>query len=116
MLTHLPYQPWSSACVEGRERDDPHRRRPHRDADAFSVISFDLVVTKVEPSVLWRGHSDVCSHDASGTTTPLRCRRRDLFVMALGHASTVLLADGEPATREMTASFRQKLITTVCAR
>ena len=38
---HLPYQPWCSAYVEGRGRDDLHRRRAHKDEDALPVISFD---------------------------------------------------------------------------
>ena len=39
-MTHLPYQPWCSACVEGG-RHDPHRRRAHEDEDVLPVISFD---------------------------------------------------------------------------
>ena len=39
-LSHLPCQLWCPACVVGRGRDDPHRRRAHKDLDILPVIAF----------------------------------------------------------------------------
>ena len=96
MLTHLPYHPWCSACVEGRRRDDLlHRRRAHKDDDVLPVISFDYGFSRDEtgsrssrdlfrlrirnwgPSCQVRhGHlfwREVCSHDDAETTRRLLC-------------------------------------------
>ena len=50
MLTHLPHQPWCWASVKGRGRDDPHKRRAHKEEDVFppSLSITDLVETKLE--------------------------------------------------------------------
>ena len=31
-LTHLPYRPWCSVCVQAKARDDPHRKQTNQDS------------------------------------------------------------------------------------
>ena len=45
-LTHLPYQPWCSACVKGKGRPDAHPRDDqNRTRSEHSTVSFDFCFT-----------------------------------------------------------------------
>ena len=45
-LTHLPYQPWCSACVKGKGRPDAHPRDDQgRTRSEHSTVSFDFCFT-----------------------------------------------------------------------
>ncbi|CAE7832741.1 unnamed protein product [Symbiodinium sp. CCMP2592] len=40
-LTHTPYQAWFEKCVEGKAREDPHRRREPSDDPVTPLVTMD---------------------------------------------------------------------------
>ncbi|CAE7412283.1 unnamed protein product, partial [Symbiodinium sp. CCMP2592] len=40
-LTHTPYQAWCEKCVEGKAREDPHRRREPADDPVMPLVTMD---------------------------------------------------------------------------
>ncbi|CAE7226937.1 unnamed protein product [Symbiodinium sp. CCMP2592] len=40
-LTHTPYQAWCEKCVEGKAREDPHRRREPSDDPVTPLVTMD---------------------------------------------------------------------------
>ena len=103
-LTHIPYQPWCEACVQGKARPDSH------------------VASLVDADEMWKEKIIVpnCHDSASGNVAAIPARRKggihymareaSKFAAGLGVGELELHCDNEPAMLQPLSLLQRTLI------
>ena len=107
-LSHIPFQPWCSACVQHRARSDRHQRHPVANRD-HPTICFDFAytgrpsapeqkLTCLVASCSFTGANQAWPVPAKGGNLQLRYMTAELtrWIAALGHSEVTLRSDPEP--------------------
>ena len=133
-LTHIPYQQWCEACVQGKARPDGHFASPERRTERSTPrLSFDLSFTGkdhrvggppqlVEAEEMWKEKIVVlnCHDSATGMVAAIPVRRKaDIHYMArevakfargLGVGELELHCDNEPTMLQLLSLLQRTLI------
>ena len=133
-LTHIPYQPWCEACVQGKARPDSHVGTPEQRAErSITRVSFDLSFTGkeyresggpklVDADELWKEKIIVlnCHDSSSGNVAAIPVRRKgDIHYMAreaskfaagLGVGELELHCDNEPTMLQVLSLLQRTLL------
>ena len=133
-LTHIPYQQWCEACVQGKARPDSHFASPERRTERSTPrLSFDLSFTGkdhrvggppqlVEAEEMWKEKIVVlnCHDSATGMVAAIPVRRKaDIhymtrevakFARGLGVGELELHCDNEPTMLQLLSLLQRTLI------
>ena len=133
-LTHIPYQQWCEACVQGKARPDSHVASPERRTErSITRLSFDLSFTGrdhraggpprlVDADEVWSEKIVVlnCHDSATGMVAAIPVRRKgDIHYMArevakfarsLGVGELELHCDNEPTMLQLLSLLQRTLI------
>ena len=126
-LTHLPYQPWCTACLKHRARQDQHRRTGKSHEQGCPTVSFDFCYVKSSGSGAIGEEAEdgaqaglevergallliaVCSQTGYLLALPVKSKNQMslithellAFTQVLGHEEVQYYSDNEPTLRQI---------------
>ncbi|CAE7562226.1 unnamed protein product [Symbiodinium sp. CCMP2592] len=116
-LTHTPYQAWCEKCVEGKAREDPHRRREPSDDPVTPLVTMDVeeeaslatVLNLTDRATGWTLSVPVAHKGHRHRHAVYGAGLVEQFVDRLGYDKFTLQADQENAIASVARAVHRRL-------